>query len=212
VGLRIAAVTAAAVVSGCFLFMNADPVSGDAKRHMSVIQDGLDRDVGRMALCVQSGPFPHDDHRGSCFRCGDLEAAGLLERSEGAQHSEARPHWIYALTAKGKQVYTEDEDTATGVRGPRFCFGRARLHHLVAAQSALNAFGAKRIGVEYVMEAVDPHPLLSDPAIAPLKLPRPTGDNPKLFAPQITTVTLSADGGTYIESDPSFRYGNWINR
>jgi hypothetical protein len=193
---------------------NLDPVSSDAKSRMALIKDGLDREIGATLVCVRSGPFPYDsNHRGlPCQRCEDLEAAGLLERKDAADTTEERPHWSWELTSKGEEVYTTEDDAVTGVKGPRFCFGRAKVHHLAAAQPALQTGGVMFIGVEYVFEAVDPHPLLSDPSLAPLGLPIPTGDNPKLFKPAITTLRFSADGQTYLESDPSMRYGGWMNR
>jgi len=214
-GWRTFAAIGVLAVGGWFLFhRTSDPVSSDAKERMTLITEGLDREVGANYLCISAGPFPFDSAgRGiGCQRCNDLEAAGLLERRESADSSEERPHWIYELTSKAGGVYTTEEDPVTGGTGPRFCFGRARVHHLAAAQPALHAFGNMMIGVEYVLEAVDPRPLLFDPASAPLGLEVPTGVNPKLFKPVVTTIRFTADGHKYLESDPGFRYGNWVNR
>jgi hypothetical protein len=212
---RTLIVVALLLAGGWFLLQRTgDPVSSDAKARMALIKDGLDRDVGARFLCIQAGPFPHDSRdRGiGCQRCNDLEAAGLLERSAAPDSTEERPHWIYTLTAKADGVYTTDEDPVTGNRGARFCLGRARVHHIVAGQPALHAFGNMSIGVEYVLEAVDPHPLLFDPASGPLGLQVPTGNSPKLFKPMVTTIHFTADGAKYLEQDASFRYGSWMNR
>lgn len=205
----------AAVVAGCCILASCsrDPVSADARKRLSAITQGLDRDVASHFLCIHEGPFPHDTGRRGlpCRRCEDLAGAGFLERTPAPESTAERPRWIYNLTPQADGIYIDTEDPVSGNRAPRFCFGRAKVHHLAAAQSAIHVGGNTAIGVEYVLEAVDAHPSLFTPAAASLGLPKPVGDNPKLFAPQRTTVMFSIDG-RYIESDPSFRYGSWINR
>jgi hypothetical protein len=191
-----------------------DPVSSDARERIELIKAGLDREIGAGLLCVRAGPFPFDvraDFIG-CERCEDLEAAGLVERHAAEGSSEENPHWIYDLTDQAEGVYSAEDDPVTGNKGPRFCFGHARVHHLVAAQPALHMGGTMFIGVEYVLEAVDPHPLLFDPQIEPLGLEVPAGEGAKLFKPVVTTLRFTPDGKQYLESDSGFRYGSWINR
>jgi hypothetical protein len=191
----------------------ADPVSSDAKAHMSAITEGLDRELVSRYLCIREGPFPHDtgDRGLECRRCEDLAAAGLLERTEAPESTDERPRWIYDLTPKADGVFTEDEDPVSGDKSPRFCFGRTRVHHIAAAQPSMLISGNYAIGVEYVIEAIDPHPLVFDAEGAVLGLPKPVGDNPKLFPPLVTTV-MFATNWEYSYSDSSFRYGSWINR
>ena len=212
--LAVAVLPGIALAAWIVYEMNGDSVSGAAQERIGLIKAGLDREIGRDFLCVHNGPFPFDtrSNRIGCDRCEDLEAAGLVERQAAEDSSEERPHWIYDLTDKAEGLYTTEDDPVTGNRGPRFCFGHARVHHLTAAQPALHTGGVMLIGVEYVLEAVDPHPLLFDPQVNALGLEVPTGDNPKLFKPLITTLRFTADGKQYLESDAGFRYGRWINR
>lgn len=208
------ALLAAVAAGGWFLLARtSDPVSSDAKAHMSAILAGLDREFASRHLCIREGPFPHDTGgRGlGCRRCEDLASAGLLERTEAPESTDERPRWIYDLTHKADGVYTTDEDPVSGDKAPRFCFGRTKVHHIAAAQPHMLINGDYAIVVEYVIEAIDPHPLVFSPEGAALGLPKPVGDNPKLFAPQVTTVMFLTNW-EYSYSDPGFRYGGWINR
>jgi hypothetical protein len=205
----------AAVIAGVsFVFTRtSDPVSSDAKAHLPAIMGGLDREFATRHLCIREGPFPHATGVGGpeCRRCEDLASAGLLERGEAPDSTQQRRRWIYQLTPKADGIYTTDEDPFSGDKSPRFCFGRTRVHHIAAAQPSMLIGYNHAIGVEYVIEAIDPHPLVFSPEGAVLGLPKPVGDNPKLFAPQVTTVMFHSYW-EYSYSDSGLRYGSWVNR
>lgn len=184
-------VVAALIAGVSFVFTRtSDPVSSGAKARLSAIMRGLDRGFAMRHLCTREGPFPHGTGVGGpeCRRCEDLASAGLLERSEAPDSTQQRHRWIYPLTPKADRIYTTDEDPFSSDKSPRFCFGRTKVHHIAAAQLSMLIGYNHASGVEYVIEAIDPRPLVFSPEGAVLGLPKPVGDNPKLFAPQVTTV------------------------
>lgn len=190
-----------------------NPISAGAAEHMDEIVAGLNGGGGSQVACLREGPFPVDTggrQRPSCRRCEDLAAAGLLTREQVGDPKSGSSHYIYDLTPFGRSVYTTEEDPVSHDRYPRFCFGSTRVYKVVAAQSPLHIGGQIVIGVEYVVEVVDPHPFLFDPKSRVLNLPLPKRGTPALYAPARTTVLLSAHG-QFLYADPSYRYGSWSN-
>ncbi len=203
-------VTAGLVAAGVWYFgRGGDHVSAETRKFETAIVQGLDREIAAGYLCLRAGPFPVDTRdrwRLQCDRCEDLNAAGLVERTAGPDATPDKPQWIYELTELGKSVYTTEEDSVSGDRSPRFCFGRAKVRRLVSSQPPFTMGGQKAIGLTYEMEAIDPHPFLFDPKAQPLKMPTPGREVPKVFPPVTTTVMLTP-WGSYLGTDPSFKYG-----
>lgn len=211
--LKIAAAVAAGIGIWIWFKQPGDPVSADARKHQGAILHGLDREISSRLMCIHEGPFPFDTaERGRlpCQRCEDLKAAGLLTRSESPNATPERVAWRYELTELGKALYTEEQDPVSGDRAPRLCLARTKVHHLASAQPAFTIGGRMAIGVDYVAEALDPHPLAFDPAARPLELPVPARGVPALLPPVRTTVMLTP-WGEFSETDPTFRYGSRIN-
>ena len=211
--LKFAVVAAAGIGIWVWLKQPGDPVSADARKHQGAIVHGLDREISSQLMCIHEGPFPFDTSargRLPCQRCEDLKAAGLLTRSESPEATPERVAWRYELTDLGKALYTQEQDPVSGDRAPRLCLARTKVHHLASAQPALNISGRMAIGVDYVAEAVDPHPLAFDPAAQPLKLPVPARGVPALLPPVRTTMMLTP-WGEFSETDPTFRYGSRVN-
>lgn len=186
-----------------------------AAPYLDGIRAGIERELAVSDLtCVFAGPFPLDTadrHRLPCPRCAALHAAGLLDRTPVGEPraKTGRQDYLYRLTAFGRSVYAEDEEADSGMRRPRFCFGRVRVQRITEALAPLRV-GNVFVGVRYVAMVPNPHPFLFDARSAALGLSVPDRGPPALYPPRVTTASLMPDG-RFLETDGTMRYGRFLN-
>lgn len=161
-------------------------------------------------LCVYEGPFPKVAPE-VCLHCSTLLDAGLVERisvprADGAQMSG------YDLTAAGMALYDPAAPTRHGKTAPGLCFGKARVAEVLETLPPLRLGAVTHVSTRFTLQIFDRAPFIYSPDIARLKLFPwlPLAQGSQVTQPIITTLSFAASG-EFLEADPSFRYGKWLN-
>jgi len=168
-----------------------------------------------------------------CRDCDALVDAGLLSRTAYEAQGDSRAGVVYQLTELGRPLYRDEvrdlDGQSAGARAwrdkqasqaatnpfarahePGLCFAdKVVLHEISEALPPMQLSATRYISIKYVVEAVNPSPLMGAPAFRSLKLPLPAPDVPALYEPQIVTYTKSLITSDEGSLDPGFRYGKW---
>lgn len=224
---RLVTAAIAALALWAVIRIANDPLSGYAKRHMEAIVEALNQDLGQSnPACVYDVSFPRTvrtenesgyhsgmrDYRFKCIHCDELQEAGLIKTyaTEMPRDGSAPTAYRYDLTDAGRTVYTEEREPLSGIGGPRFCFGTARVDKVVEALPEMPFGSAIAVSVKYTVRILEPHPFLFAPESASLGLPSLAPGTTGLPKPILTTLVLSPNG-TVNYIDRSIRYGKWLN-
>lgn len=161
-------------------------------------------------LCVYEGPFPKVG-REVCLHCSTLRDAGLVERVSLRQPdgSEVQGH---DLTAEGMALYDPAAPTPNGKTAPGLCFGKARVAEVIETLPPMRIGSVTHISARFTLQIFDRTPFVHSPNIALLKqYPYlPLAEGREVTQPIITTLSFAASG-EFLEADPGFRYGKWVN-
>jgi hypothetical protein len=170
----------------------------------------------------------YPEYRPHCDDCEDLTQAGLLTRTR-IDASMGTPAGVrYELSDKGRALYRNDihnpdahgqdqciagaeqdgSDLPAMHYQPGFCFAEStRLYRVDETLSPFKNGTHMMIGVKFTREAVNPDPMLFDPAIQRLLHDAPAPGTPALFKPQ--TGTVMVDHNNPPEYDPGMQVGKF---
>ncbi len=166
-----------------------DSIDAEVKTKQPAIETALNRWLEHR-LCVRAGPFPYDNRRArqGCDKCGPLAELGLLDKTV-TEGRPGQPGITFTLTSDGEAIYNDDLKLDT-----KLCFGKAKVHKVLAANSPQYQFGTRSAQVKFQVEVEDPHPILRDGRAATLALEVPMAGTPALFPPECVTVDFLPDG------------------
>lgn len=180
-----------------------------ARKGPSPVLAALNQSYGG-PLCVYEGPFPKVG-REVCLHCSTLRDAGLVERVSlrQADGSELQGH---DLTAAGMALYDSAAPTPKGDTAPGLCFGKARVAEVLETLPPMRLGSVTHVSVRFTLQIFDRAPFVHSPDIARLKqYPYlPLAEGREVTQPIITTLSFAASG-EFLEADPGFRYGKWVN-
>lgn len=161
-------------------------------------------------LCVYEGPFPKVGPE-VCLHCGTLLDAGLVERIS-ARRPDGAEQRGYDLTAAGMALYDPVAPTANGKTAPGLCFGKARVAQVLETLPPLRLGAVTHVSARFTLQIFDRAPFIYSPDIARLqRFPwLPLAEGSQVTKPIITTLSFGPNG-EFIEADPGFRYGKWLN-
>ena len=161
-------------------------------------------------LCVYEGPFPKLGPE-VCLHCSTLLDAGLVERIS-VPRPDGSEGGGYDLTAEGMALYDSAAPTPNGKTAPGLCFGKARVAEVLETLPPMRLGTETHVSVRFTLHIFDRAPFVHSPRIAQLKRYPwlPLAEGSQVTKPIITTLSFTA-GGEFLEADPSFRYGKWLN-
>ncbi|WP_348946415.1 hypothetical protein ABHF33_07715 [Chitinibacter sp. FCG-7] len=185
-------------------------VSSDAKNNLAEITQGLNHDLAASRCVSAYADYPLTqlaDSRSSCMHCDLHQEMGLIVKKPTISPSGEQAY-EFVLTSKGQALYQENPEGSKGLSG-QFCMAKElKLKEIMAAQSSMRLNEQTLIGVQYTVEQVEPYPEAAD-LVGKDQLFMATMDAAQ--KPKIITTTVKLISGKYLEQDPSFRYGDWIN-
>jgi len=185
---------------------------GEAPRVSDAVRLELEKYVSGMA-CMPTRAFPLEEtSRSSCYECGKLVDAGLLEKESDASEGESnmsfrRSH--YYLTDIGESVYEPGTDSF-GPDGPRFCFGNPRLVKITGTFGPVMMGGSRNYGIKFLVELESPSPYIFDERAQKLgiKLPAPVMVGKPVFYPeQNVTAVINPNNPNDFYLDSSMSIG-----
>lgn len=175
-----------------------------------------------------------------CKECEDLAALGVLEKADMTftdYNGQTVTREAYRVTDVGKPLYfrhirtREPAQDTTCTPGEvsyvsaqnqpdsdsgslyGFCFAEGtRFHRTVDFQRPQKMGADTMMGIQYVVEAVNPDPLLFDERMRVILEDAPRPGDPALYEPVITTAVFGPNKKDPPTFDPGIRYGDWINK
>ncbi len=203
--LMFAALVVVGLAIGKFKGGGADA----AKKGPSPILAALNQSYGG-PLCVYEGPFPKVG-REVCLHCSALADAGLVERVS-LRKPDGSEVQGYDLTAEGMALYDSAAPAPNGKPMPGLCFGKARVAEVIETLPPMRLGSVTHVSARFTLQIFDRSPFAHSPNIARLKQYPflPLAEGSEVTKPIITPLRFAASG-EFLEADPGFRYGKWVN-